>query len=111
MDTAVIPRPVKPPSQIRPRPVKFPVKSDRAHPIFHSYNSLHYLTQTSHSFISRIETTIVIAHRLSTIRSADKIAVVSEGVIAELGTHQDLIAKNGLYADLVRLQVMAVMLT
>ena len=54
---------------------------------------------------SHAQTTIVIAHRLSTIRSADKIAVVSEGLIAELGTHQDLIARNGLYADLVRLQV------
>ena len=44
----------------------------------------------------------MIAHRLSTIRNADKIAVVSEGVIAELGTHDDLMALNGLYADLVR---------
>ena len=47
----------------------------------------------------------MIAHRLSTIRGADKIAVVSEGVIAELGSHQELIARNGLYADLVRLQM------
>ena len=52
-----------------------------------------------------LQTTIVIAHRLSTIRGADKIAVVSEGVIAELGSHQELIARNGLYADLVRLQM------
>jgi ATP-binding cassette subfamily B (MDR/TAP) protein 1 len=54
---------------------------------------------------SKSQTTIVIAHRLSTIRNADKIAVVNEGVIAELGTHDDLLKKNGLYADLVRLQM------
>ena len=43
--------------------------------------------------------------RLSTIKGADKIAVVSTGVIAELGNHEALIAKNGIYADLVRLQM------
>ena len=51
------------------------------------------------------QTTIVIAHRLSTIRNADKIAVVSEGRVVELGTHDDLIAKKGAYYDLVQLQV------
>jgi ATP-binding cassette subfamily B (MDR/TAP) protein 1 len=54
---------------------------------------------------SKAQTTIVIAHRLSTIRNADKIAVVSEGGIVELGTHDELLAKNGAYADLIRLQV------
>ena len=54
---------------------------------------------------SKMQTTIVIAHRLSTIRGADKIAVVSQGVIAELGTHDDLVLKNGIYADLIRLQM------
>ena len=54
---------------------------------------------------SKLQTTIVIAHRLSTIRGADKIAVVSHGVIAELGTHDDLVLKNGIYADLIRLQM------
>ena len=54
---------------------------------------------------SKLQTTIIIAHRLNTIKNADKIAVVSEGVVAEEGTHDQLMAVNGLYADLVRLQV------
>ena len=45
---------------------------------------------------SHAQTTIVIAHRLSTIRNADKIAVVNNGVIAELGKHDDLIALRGI---------------
>ena len=47
-------------------------------------------------------TTIVIAHRLSTIRGADKIAVVSQGVVMEEGTHEVLLAKKGIYHGLVR---------
>jgi ATP-binding cassette subfamily B (MDR/TAP) protein 1 len=46
-------------------------------------------------------TTIVIAHRLSTIRNADKIAVVNEGSIKETGTHDELLAQNGMYVNLV----------
>ncbi len=49
-------------------------------------------------------TTLVIAHRLSTIEHADKIAVLDHGEIVEYGPHQELIAKNGLYAGLHRLQ-------
>jgi ATP-binding cassette subfamily B protein len=49
-------------------------------------------------------TSIVIAHRLSTIRHADRILVLSGGVLAEQGRHDDLIALNGLYAGLYRLQ-------
>lgn len=56
---------------------------------------------------SKGQTTIIIAHRLSTIRHADKIAMVSNGQIAELGTHDELMKLNGLYADLVRVQVEA----
>ena len=46
-------------------------------------------------------TTVVIAHRLSTIRNADKIAVVNEGKIVEEGSHDQLIANQDLYANLV----------
>jgi len=49
-------------------------------------------------------TTLVVAHRLSTIRNADEIAVVINGQIAERGTHDELMAKNGTYKELYALQ-------
>ena len=52
-------------------------------------------------------TAVVIAHRLSTITNADLILVVNEGAIVERGRHDDLLAKNGLYADLYRTLVRA----
>ena len=49
-------------------------------------------------------TVIMIAHRLSTLRDADKIIVLKDGVVAEEGTNDELIARNGVYAELHRIQ-------
>ena len=54
--------------------------------------------------LARGRTTLIIAHRLSTIRSADRILVIQDGVVAEQGSHQELLAKNGVYATLYRTQ-------
>ena len=59
-----------------------------------------------HAFdeLAKDRTTLIIAHRLSTIRAAHRILVVSDGRIAESGSHEELTAKNGIYADLCRTQ-------
>jgi ATP-binding cassette subfamily B protein/subfamily B ATP-binding cassette protein MsbA len=62
------------------------------------------LVQEALDKLSAGRTTLVIAHRLSTVRRADKIIVVDRGKVVEQGTHETLLAQNGLYAGLCRLQ-------
>ncbi len=67
-------------------------------------NTTEILIQQALDELCRGRTTIVVAHRLSTIRSADMIAVISDGRVAEEGTHEELMKKDGVYAGLYRLQ-------
>ncbi len=60
--------------------------------------------QRSIEKISRDRTTLIIAHRLSTVRNADKIAVIEDGGISEIGSHDELVAHGGLYARLWSVQ-------
>jgi ABC-type multidrug transport system fused ATPase/permease subunit len=53
----------------------------------------------------RNRTTIVIAHRLSTVRNADLMAVLDRGHLVETGSYAELLARNGLYARLIRRQI------
>lgn len=65
------------------------------------------LVQKALNHLMNGRTTLVIAHRLSTVQNADQIALCSDGKIAELGTHSELLNKNGQYASLVGTQRLA----
>lgn len=67
-------------------------------------NTTEMLIQKSLRELCRGRTTLVVAHRLSTVRNADEIAVIQDGRIAEQGTHDQLLAKDGIYATLYRRQ-------
>jgi len=56
--------------------------------------------------VMRSRTTIIVSHRVSTVRLADQILVVDDGAIVERGTHDQLVARNGLYAELYRKQLL-----
>ena len=60
--------------------------------------------QRAFDALAQGRTTLIIAHRLSTIRSADRIVSIADGVITECGTHQELLQKGGIYADLYNTQ-------
>ena len=62
------------------------------------------LVQEALDRLARGRTTLVIAHRLSTVRHADKIVVMDQGRVVEEGTHETLLARNGVYAGLYRMQ-------
>ena len=62
------------------------------------------LVQQALEHLMQGRTTLVIAHRLATIRDADKILVLDAGTIIDQGTHDQLVAKGGRYAELARLQ-------
>ncbi|MDE2636470.1 MAG: ATP-binding cassette domain-containing protein, partial [Chloroflexota bacterium] len=70
-------------------------------------NESELLVQEALSRLMRNRTTIIIAHRLSTVRIADRIVVLDKGRIVELGRHDELMARRGLYARLYEMQFRA----
>ena len=67
-------------------------------------NTTEMLIQKSLQELAKGRTCLIVAHRLSTIKNADEIAVISKGKIMEMGVHDELLKRNGIYANLYRLQ-------
>ena len=63
-------------------------------------NATEHLIQNSLDELCKGRTTIVVAHRLTTVKNADEILVITDEGIAERGNHEELVAKNGIYAEL-----------
>ncbi|KAK4801279.1 hypothetical protein SAY86_021766 [Trapa natans] len=64
-----------------------------------------YLVQDAMDSLMKGRTVLVIAHRLSTVKSADVVAVISDGQIVESGTHEELVRREGVYTALIRRQL------
>ncbi len=64
------------------------------------------LIQEALEYLLKERTAIIIAHRLSTIRNVDRIFVIKRGELVEMGSHEELLQKEGLYASLYRLQML-----
>jgi len=69
------------------------------------FQRIHHLSHPESGNNTR--TTVYISHRFSTVRRADKIAVIEDGTITELGSHAELMALNGRYAEFFTLQAQA----
>ena len=65
------------------------------------------MIQESLSRLIKNKTVIIIAHRMRTVADADKIVVLKDGVVAESGTPEELKKKDGIYANMMKTQLMA----
>ena len=72
---------------------------------YSGYNLCFQLVQVALDAAQEGRTCILIAHRLSTVINADKIAVIDNGVVTEIGTHQELLDKKGAYFSLINSQL------